>query len=225
MEILHGDEAMLDSTESFTTYDAPRSGGDVSFSTSSSHIPLLQSKGVIGNLTQTGTRSPSSGSRDESIGSSSKRQACHKSEEPSELIRQIHSTLSIDSQPNGTTASKPASNADTDVDKPKRHQLQVAMLPTGLCYDVRMRFHCELQPHQRADDHHPEDPRRIFHIYQALSHAGLVDDPMSTRPLVPQPLARVMARNATAAEICLVHDARHYAFMDSLRRTLTLPSA
>jgi len=210
------DKPMLDRAESFTRCDASHSHKDAPYHTNSSIIPLAQSGAVTLNGSQTVSRSPTPGSRDNSLDPCLKR-VRHKSEDPSGLVKKIHSILSIDSPSNGTPASMPSSSPESDEDKPKRHQLQVAMLPTGLCYDVRMRFHCELQPHQRADDHHPEDPRRIFEIYQALCHAGLVDDPMSTRPLVPQPLARVMARNATAGEICLVHDARHYAFMDGLR--------
>jgi len=207
---------MLDIADSFTRHDAPKPDKDTPCYTNSSIIPLAQSGAVTLNGSWTVTRSPTPGSRDNSLGPSLKRPR-HGSEDPSGLVKKIHSILSIDSPSNGIPASMSSSSSDIDENKPKRHQLQVAMLPTGLCYDVRMRFHCELQPHQRADDHHPEDPRRIFEIYQALCHAGLVDDPMSTRPLVPQPLARVMARNATAGEICLVHDARHFAFMDSLR--------
>ncbi len=210
------DMPMLGIAESFTRDDASQPHKDTPFHTNSSAIPLSQSGAVTLNGSQAFTRSPTPGSRDNSLNPSLRR-ARYNSEDPSGLVKQIHSVLSIDSPSNGTPASMPSSSPEIDEDKPKRHQLQVAMLPTGLCYDVRMRFHCELQPHQRADDHHPEDPRRIFEIYQALCHAGLVDDPMSTRPLVPQPLARVMARNATAGEICLVHNAKHYAFMDGLR--------
>ena len=218
-----GDKPMLDIPESFTRHDALQPHRETPFHTKSSIIPLAQSEAVTLNGSQTVTRSPTPGSHDCSLDSPLKR-AKYKTEDRSGLVNQIHSVLSIDSPLNGTSASRPSPSPEADNNKPKRHQLQIAMLPTGLCYDVRMRFHCELQPHQRADDHHPEDPRRIFEIYQALCHAGLVDDPMSTRPLVPQPLARVMARNATAGEICLVHNAKHYAFMDGLRGRWTQSS-
>lgn len=211
-----GDQPMLDIAESFTRYDASQPHKDTPHHTNSSIIPLAQSGTVTLNGSQTVTRNPTPGSHDDFLDLSLKRPR-YKSEDRSGLVKQIHSVPSIDSPSNGTPASMPSPSPEVDHKEPKRHQLQIAMLPTGLCYDVRMRFHCELQLHQRADDHHPEDPRRIFEIYQALCHAGLVDDPMSTRPLVPQPLARVMARNATAGEICLVHSAKHYAFMDNLR--------
>ncbi|OAX78324.1 hypothetical protein ACJ72_07371 [Emergomyces africanus] len=86
--------------------------------------------------------------------------------------------------------------------------LPLASLATGLCYDIRMRYHCEVKP---TLDVHPEDPRRIYYIYKELCKAGLVDDPDSSRPLVPQPLQRIGAREATEEEISLVHDSEHYA--------------
>jgi histone deacetylase 6 len=90
--------------------------------------------------------------------------------------------------------------------------LPISSLPTGLCYDIRMRYHCEVRP---TLDVHPEDPRRIYYIYRELCKAGLVDDPESTRPLVNQPLLRIPARDATEEEIALVHDRAHYAFVRS----------
>lgn len=90
--------------------------------------------------------------------------------------------------------------------------LPVSSLPTGLCYDIRMRYHCEVRP---TLDVHPEDPRRIYYIYKELCKAGLVDDADSSKPLVAQPLLRISARNATEKEIALVHDPEHYAFVKS----------
>lgn len=98
-----------------------------------------------------------------------------------------------------------------------RHHSPAVGLPTGLCYDVRMRYHCELDPPKQRLDFHPEDPRRIYCIYRELCKAGLVDDIMSTRPLVPTPLKRVSVRSATQAEICLVHDRKHFEFVESTK--------
>ena len=92
--------------------------------------------------------------------------------------------------------------------------LQRSLLSSGLCYDIRMRYHCEVRP---TADVHPEDPRRIYYIYKELCRAGLVDDPESTRPLAPRPLQRIEARNATMEELCLVHSPEHYAFVESTR--------
>lgn len=92
--------------------------------------------------------------------------------------------------------------------------LPLASLPSGLCYDVQMRYHCEVRP---TSDVHPEDPRRIYYIFKELCRAGLVDDAESTRPLVARPLKRINARNATEEEISSVHTAAHYAFVESTK--------
>ncbi|KAE8149612.1 hypothetical protein BDV25DRAFT_156032 [Aspergillus avenaceus] len=92
--------------------------------------------------------------------------------------------------------------------------LPLTQLPSGLCYDVQMRYHCEVRP---TTDVHPEDPRRIYYIFKELCRAGLVDDPESSRPLVTRPLQRISARNATEEEISLVHTPDHYAFVESTK--------
>lgn len=90
----------------------------------------------------------------------------------------------------------------------------ISSLPTGLCYDVRMRYHCELDPPKQSRDFHPEDPRRIFKIYKELCMAGLVNDPMlNTGTLIPNPLLRINAREVSESEVCLVHDKKHWDFM------------
>jgi histone deacetylase 6 len=90
--------------------------------------------------------------------------------------------------------------------------LPIKELPTGLCYDDRMRYHAEVAS-TSENSLHPEDPRRIFYIFKELSEAGLVADPKHPRTLVPQPLLRIDAREATEAECCLVHTPDHYAFV------------
>lgn len=99
-------------------------------------------------------------------------------------------------------------------DEPAKPGLAVGSLPTGLCYDIRMRYHCEVNP---TADVHPEDPRRIYYIYKALCKAGLVEDPMASRLQAPQPLKRIDARPATEAEITLIHTDAHYAFVKSTK--------
>ncbi|KAL8844126.1 MAG: hypothetical protein Q9176_001532 [Flavoplaca citrina] len=89
------------------------------------------------------------------------------------------------------------------------------LLATGLCYDIRMRYHSELDPPKQRLDFHPEDPRRIYHIYRALCQAGLYKDPQFNVSTIEKPLERIQARNATASEICLVHTANHYNFVAS----------
>ncbi|KAL8903630.1 MAG: hypothetical protein Q9207_003805, partial [Kuettlingeria erythrocarpa] len=97
--------------------------------------------------------------------------------------------------------------------------VQPRLLATGLCYDVRMRYHCELEPPKARPDFHPEDPRRIYHIYRELCQAGLYKDPQFDVPIIDKPLERIRARDATAPEICLVHTAKHYHFVASTAAT------
>lgn len=114
------------------------------------------------------------------------------------------------------------SNSDwsEDEDDMSKPGLAVGSLPTGLCYDPRMRWHCEVNP---SSDVHPEDPRRIYYIYKTLCKAGLVDDPSATRPLAPQTLKKIHTRRAEEAEITLVHTEAHYAFVKSTRSMMPKP--
>ncbi|KAL9107460.1 MAG: hypothetical protein Q9227_007657 [Pyrenula ochraceoflavens] len=100
--------------------------------------------------------------------------------------------------------------SEIDVEDYPFHGLPINSLPTGLCYDPRMRYHSELNPQSEL---HPEDPRRIYYIYKELCLAGLVDDPIAQKPLVDRPLARILARPATEDEICLVHEKAHFNFV------------
>ncbi|KAL9039008.1 MAG: hypothetical protein Q9214_005052, partial [Letrouitia sp. 1 TL-2023] len=94
---------------------------------------------------------------------------------------------------------------------PPSVRLRPKFLATGLCYDSRMRYHSELDPPKQRLDFHPEDPRRIFCIYEALCLAGLLQDPQFMQPaIVEKPLVRIAARHATAPEICEVHTAGHF---------------
>lgn len=123
--------------------------------------------------------------------------------------------LTVESSRKSHLSSEEDSSDDLALDKmSRRYKFPTGTLPTGLCYDVRMRYHCELDPPKQRLDFHPEDPRRIYSIYKEFCLAGLVDDEMSTRPIVSRPLSRVSARNATQAEICLVHDTKHFNFIE-----------
>ncbi len=101
---------------------------------------------------------------------------------------------------------------DVYYDELPPHGLPISSLPTGLCYDERMRYHAEVATINESN-YHPEDPRRIFYIYKELCEAGLVDDLKSRRPLVSHPLLRIDAREATEEECCLIHTAKHYEFV------------
>ena len=91
--------------------------------------------------------------------------------------------------------------------------LPTAKLPTGLCYDERMRYHAEVSA-TSGENVHPEDPRRIYYIYKELCEAGLVND-KKYPPIVEVPLLRIDAREATREECTLVHTQDHYDFVKS----------
>ena len=92
--------------------------------------------------------------------------------------------------------------------------LEIAELPTGLCYDERMRYHAEVSA-TTGENVHPEDPRRIYYIYKELCEAGLVADLRfkKTGLIAKIPLFRIDAREATKEECLLVHTNNHYEFV------------
>ena len=115
-----------------------------------------------------------------------------------------------DSAASDTEDSPPA--ADNEHTEPLPHRT----LQTGLCYDSRMRFHTELAPPKDRSDYHPEDPRRIEHIFRALCEAKLVaDNDVAAQTSDPSLLYRIRARPALRAEILLVHDEAHFDFLKS----------
>ncbi|KAJ1984552.1 Histone deacetylase hda1 [Dimargaris verticillata] len=66
---------------------------------------------------------------------------------------------------------------------------------TGLVYDARMKFHAPME----AGELHPEDPRRIWYIFEALRKAGCVDQCL-----------RIDTREACTEEVLLCHDEAHH---------------
>lgn len=131
------------------------------------------------------------------------------------LASPLYGGLRVDSASSGEAASSMKNeNLEGDVAW-SMPIVQPKLLGTGLCYDVRMRYHCELEPPKRRLEPHPEDPRRIYHIYRELCQAGLYKDPQFNVPIIDRPLERIRAREATAPEICLVHTAAHYHFVES----------
>lgn len=89
--------------------------------------------------------------------------------------------------------------------------LPLRSLPTGLCYDERMRYHSEVYA-PSSEAVHPEDPRRIYYIFKELCEAGLVVA-KGYSVMVEQPLLRIDAREATEEEVRLVHNADHFDFV------------
>lgn len=69
---------------------------------------------------------------------------------------------------------------------------------TGLVYDVKMRFHTVMDPH----DNHPEDPRRIWSIFDKLKQAGCL-----------KKMRRVTTREATEEEVLQFHSKEHWDLM------------
>lgn len=99
-----------------------------------------------------------------------------------------------------------------------------SILPTGYCYDVRMRYHCELEPPEERKEFHPEDPRRIWKIYQELCNAGLIkNEKLNSGYVIPNPLINIAAREVTEAEVTLVHDKKHFDFIKSTSSKLYVP--
>lgn len=74
-----------------------------------------------------------------------------------------------------------------------------------------MRFHATID----ETEMHPEDPRRIYEIYNALCDAGLIDDPGYTGVVGPRDLMKgIKAREITKEEVLLVHTADHWDFLE-----------
>ncbi|OCT44449.1 Histone deacetylase HDA1 [Cladophialophora carrionii] len=137
--------------------------------------------------------------------------------ETPDMSGDINSRLRIESPSDDTSEDSLMSDSDSEPDEtlPKSQRgLPISRLPTGLCYDDRMRYHAEVAA-TSAENVHPEDPRRIYYIFKELCEAGLVDD-KDYPPMVEQPLKRIDAREATKEEILLIHDEEeHYNFVRS----------
>ncbi|KAJ1982321.1 Histone deacetylase hda1 [Dimargaris xerosporica] len=76
---------------------------------------------------------------------------------------------------------------------------------TGLVYDARMKFHAPMEP----EELHPEDPRRIWYIFEALRKTGCVDQCL-----------RIDAREACTEEVLLCHDEAHHT---TITNSQTMP--
>lgn len=96
-------------------------------------------------------------------------------------------------------------------------KLNYVPLKTGLCYDVRMRYHAKIyQSYLEYIDPHPEDPRRIYRIYKILAENGLVDDPaLSGRVNIGDLMLKIPVRPASDEEILAVHTREHLKFIES----------
>lgn len=96
-----------------------------------------------------------------------------------------------------------------------RAKLHYTPLKTGLCYDVRMRYHAKIfTSYFEYIDPHPEDPRRIYRIYKILAENGLIIDPtLSGVDDIGDLMLKIPAREATDEEILQVHTPEHLEFL------------
>lgn len=111
--------------------------------------------------------------------------------------------------------------SDVDTEEPTAEQLhRRGLLPTGCCYDVRMKMH--MNADFSPSSHHPEDPRRIHEIFKAFKRTGLVySGPDSELPTILKNsptkfMWRIPARDATPEEILLAHSPEHLAWVQRL---------
>ena len=133
------------------------------------------------------------------------------------LPAEVWQMLSLEA-PSSTESETEATDEIADSLRLQERRDRVKPLRSGLVYDVRMRYHSELAMAVKNQDYHPEDPRRIFHIYRELCKSGLVEDTsITTEPLVEHPLKKINITAATKEEICLVHDVKHFDFMESIQ--------
>ncbi|SCU88577.1 LADA_0E10968g1_1 [Lachancea dasiensis] len=94
-------------------------------------------------------------------------------------------------------------------------KLRYSPLKTGLCYDVRMRYHAKIfTSYFEYIDPHPEDPRRIYRIYKILAENGLINDPtLSGVDEIGDWMLKIPVREATDLEILEVHTKEHLEFL------------
>ncbi|KAI1737192.1 histone deacetylase [Xylaria scruposa] len=127
-----------------------------------------------------------------------------------------------DAPPNGIGGTYHRSTLD---DEPIKSMQRRSLLPTGCCYDDRMKLHANAD--FGPTPHHPEDPRRIEEIMKMFKKAGLVyTGPDSKlldilRDTPTKYMWRIPARNATKQEICTVHTPAHYDWVESLSHKST----
>lgn len=128
-----------------------------------------------------------------------------------------NSSLSDEEDGLESVSRKPTQIVEVVINAPAEPHVPYASSRTGLVYDAQMRFHAELNSDE--DDIHPEDPRRIWEIYNELVKAGLVDDDQAPAEYSSKPfkLWRIPARLAEAAEIALVHTPDHYRWVEGLQ--------
>ncbi|KAH8820591.1 histone deacetylase [Xylogone sp. PMI_703] len=133
------------------------------------------------------------------------------------VLNQLEDLDLPDSTPDGNSSSSSSTSSGGLVSE--GHPRQV-WAPTGCCYDDRMKLHANAD--FTANPHHPEDPRRIEAIMKEFKDAGLIytgSESELEKVLKESPtkwMWRIPAREATMAEICTVHTAQHYTWVEGL---------
>ncbi|KAG0219715.1 Histone deacetylase hda1 [Mortierella sp. GBA43] len=101
----------------------------------------------------------------------------------------------------GATVNNGNTSTPTAAPLPQPDIMDGRSTKTGYVYDVRMRFHSNVH----GEDDHPEDPRRIWRIYEALKNAGCTNR-----------MIKVPSREATIDELRLIHSDEH---IESIQKT------
>lgn len=121
---------------------------------------------------------------------------------------------------NDTNPDTGESQTSDSTDELVKSMLRRSQLPTGCCYDDRMKLHANAD--FGPTPHHPEDPRRIEEIMKMFKKAGLVFTGPDTelldilRETPNKYMWRIPARPATKQEICMVHTPRHFEWVHGL---------
>ena len=98
------------------------------------------------------------------------------------------------------------------------------LLPTGVCYDDRMKLHANAD---WSPEKHPEDPQRIEAIFNTFRRAGLIftgsDDEMHEvyQKSPTKYMWRIPCRKATKEEIRKVHTETQYQWAEDLKEKST----
>lgn len=132
----------------------------------------------------------------------------------------FQNSTSSDDIDEGAESDTPLDSRDAEFMGLERRQL-----PTGCCYDDRMKLHANAD--FGAKPHHPEDPGRIEAIMMKFKKAGLIfmgSDSDYVEVLRTNPtnyMWRIPAREAQESEICNVHLPQHYAWVRALSHKST----
>ena len=148
-----------------------------------------------------------------------------------ELLFQFNMTEDLPTSKDEDVSKPPSlkreAEDDVDLEAPTPPKKQVIVPPcppkvhyiplkTGLCYDVRMRYHAKIYTsYFEYIDPHPEDPRRIYRIYKILAENGLIKDPyLSGVDDIGDLMLKIPVREATDEEILEVHSKEHLEFLE-----------